>query len=86
MTVASSCRPTFVRGGKRLTETSNCTLLSRNQDNFQKSSGDDFCEVFLIVLDGAQGGDSLGGGGPARATTLTSESERQSAADSVCGL
>ena len=52
-------------------------------------------EVFLIVLDGVQGvsnsfrwgtgGDSLGGGDPARATALTSESERQSAADSVCG-
>ena len=27
-------------------------------------------EVFLIVLDGVQGGDSLGGENPARATTL----------------
>ena len=40
--------------------------------------------MFLIVLDGVQGG-TLGGGNPARATALTSESERQSAADSVCG-
>ena len=33
---------------------------------------------------GSRGGLS-GGGNPARATALTSESERQSAADSVCG-
>ena len=34
-------------------------------------------EVFLIVLNGVQG-KSLWGGNPVRATTLTSESERQS--------
>ena len=33
-------------------------------------------EVILIVLDGVQG-ETLWGGNPARATTLTSDSERQ---------
>ena len=34
-------------------------------------------EVFLIVLDGVQG-ETLWGGNPARATTLISDSKRQS--------